>query len=167
MEEEPLEPAPGEFVLRVGAAADDVLGRARSLGAVERLPGAPRLCLLRVKGKASAKEAWQSTVQLLDEGTPLFPVLYDRSGAPHYPSGEVTVRFEQVPSAAELRRFCNEHGLELLRRNEFVAQQVVCEPIAREFLPDLVARLAAQPGVRRAWANTLSRYRRAGESASE
>jgi hypothetical protein len=92
-------------------------------------------------------------------------VLYDRDGAPHYPTGEVTVRFAAAQSDAELATFCATHRLRLVRRNAFVAQQFVCEALvaATEFLPDLVARLAAQPGVQRAWANTLSSYRRTGK----
>src|SRR3990172_6465341 len=136
MNEETLEPALDEFVLCVGASAHEALDRARKLGVVERFDAEPQLCLLRVKGKATAKEMWQSTVRVLGEDTPLFPVLYDRDGSPHYPTGEVTVRFEAAPSDADLRRFCGAQGLQLLRRNEFVAQQVVCEPVAaaHEFL---------------------------------
>ena len=162
--DETLGAAPDEFVLRIGAAPDEALARARRLGAVEALESAPQLRLLRVRGAVGAKEAWQSAARELGAATPLFPVLYDRDKVAHYPTGEVTVRFEATPTDAQLRRFCDRQRLRLLRRNEFVAQQVVCEATApaSEFLPDLVARLAAQPSVRAAWANTLSRYRRAG-----
>jgi hypothetical protein len=162
MAPETLDPSPNEFVIRA-AASDSLIARARVVGSLEPLEAAEPLCVLRVKGTASSKDAWHAALEALGPDTPLFPVLYDRDRSPHYPTGEVTVRFEAAPTDADLRRFCAEQRLRLLRRNEFAAQQVVCEPVAAasEFLPDLVARLATQPGVRTAWANTLSRYHRA------
>ncbi len=161
---ETFDPSPDEFVIR-SAASDSLIARARVLGSLEQLDAAEPLCVLRVEGKASSKDAWQAALRALGQDTPVFPVLYDRNRSPHYPTGEVTVRFEVAPTDADLRSFCAEQRLRLLRRNEFAAQQVVCEPVAAasEFLPDLVARLSTQPGVRSAWANTLSRYRRADE----
>jgi hypothetical protein len=163
--EETLEPSNEEFVLRVDPADATALARARGLGAMEQLESARGLCLLRLPPRTSSKDAWQAATQALGSGIALFPVLYDPTGVAHYPTGEVTVRFEKAPSDADLRHFCDAQGLRLLRRNEYVAQQVVCEAVApgAEFLPDLVARVAAQPGVYRAWANTLSRYRRAAK----
>jgi len=162
--EETLTASSAEFVLRAGPADDDAVVRARHLGTVERFAAAPELCLLRLgAAKASPKSAWQATTRALGAGIALFPVLHDAGGAAHYPTGEITVRFDSAPSDDELARFCAAQRLRALRRNAFVAQQVVCEALAaaEEFLPEIVARLAAEPGVRRAWANTLSHYRRA------
>lgn len=159
---ETLEPSPDEFVIRA-AASDSLMARAGTVGSLKQLDAAEPLCVLRVEGKASSKDAWRAARQALGEDTPVFPVLYDRNRSSHYPTGEVTVRFEAAPTDADLRSFCAKHRLRPLRRNEYAAQQVVCKPVAAadEFLPDLVARLVSQPGVRDAWANTLSRYRRA------
>lgn len=158
---EALAPSPDEFVIRA-APSDSVAARARTLGSLEPLDTSPPLCVLRIEADATSRDTWVVALRTLGENTPMFPVLYDRDRSPHYPTGEVTIRFESVPTDAELRRFCASQRLQLLRRNEFATRQVVCEPIAspREFLPDLVERLAAQPGVRAAWANTLSRFRR-------
>jgi len=89
-----LDPALGEFVLRVVASVQDALARARRLGTVERLESAPQLYLLRMTPEKTPRESWQCAVRELGEELPVFPVLYDRDGAPHYPTGEVTVRFE-------------------------------------------------------------------------
>lgn len=161
---ERLDPAPDEFVIRLSAFSDEAFERVRHLGSVARLNAAAPLYLLRLEHSASSKEAWQTAARELGDETGLFPVLYDRDGLPHYPTGEVTVRFEATPSDSDLRRFCEEQHLCLLRRNEFVAQQVVFEPaaLASEYLPDLVSRISAQAGVHAAWANTLSCYRRSG-----
>jgi hypothetical protein len=159
--EETLRPSSEEFVLRADAAT---LTRARRLGPVERLESSARdnFCLLRVPQQATPEKSWAAVAKAMGGNVDLFPVLYDRDGTSHYPTGEVTVRFDAAPDDAALARFLDAHRLRLLRRNAFVAQQVVCASAAAasQFLPDLVARLAAQPGVLRAWANTLSNYRR-------
>ncbi len=162
--DETLHPSPDEFVVRLGASAEAAIAVAQRMGKVERLESEPPLCLLRTGSAATARSGWESAKRALGPDHPLFPVLYDRDNVAHYPTGEVTVRFEAVPTEPDLRRFCEGQRLRLLRRNEYAPQQVVCEATepSGEFLPELVARLSSQPGVRSAWANTVSRYRRAG-----
>ena len=163
--EETLRPSSEEFVLRATPAEKATLARAKRLGPVERLGSARDLCLLIVPQQATPEASWAAVSKAMGEDVALFPVLYDRDGAPHYPNGEVTVRFDAAQSDSDIARFCATHRLRLVRRNAFMAQQFVCEALVAdaEFLPDLVARLAAQPGVHRAWANTLSNYRRTGK----
>ncbi len=163
--EETLRPSSEEFVLRAAPGEKATLARAKRLGPVERLGSARDLCLLIVPQQATPEASWAAVSEAMGGDVALFPVLYDRDGAPHYPNGEVTVRFAAAQSDADITKFCAAHRLRLVRRNAFVAQQFVCEALAAaaEFLPDLVTRLAAQPGVQRAWANTLSNYRRAGK----
>jgi hypothetical protein len=163
--EETLRPSSEEFVLRVARADEATLARARRLGPVERLAEARDLCLLRVAQAATPAASWAAAAKALGGAVDLFPVLYDQDGMSHYPTGEVTVRFVDAPSDAELARFCDAQRVRLLRRNTFVTQQVVCTPASAsaDFLPDLVARIASQPGVHRAWANTFSAYRRTGK----
>jgi len=163
--EETLRPSSEEFVLRATPAEKATLARAKRLGPVERLESARDLCLLIVPQQATPEASWAAVSKAMGENVAVFPVLYDRDGAPHYPNGEVTVRFDAAQSDSDIARFCATHRLRLVRRNAFVAQQFVCEALVAgaEFLPDLVARLAAQPGVHRAWANTLSNYRRTGK----
>jgi hypothetical protein len=162
---ETLRPSSEEFVLLIPPGDEATLTRARRLGPVERMPAQRGYCLLRVPQQATPAASWAAATQTLGGNVALFPVLYDRDGASHYPTGEVTVRFDAAPDDASLARFCEAHRLKLLRRNAFVAQQVVCTPAsaAAVFLPDLVARIAEAPGVVRAWANTLSAYRRTGK----
>lgn len=161
---ERLDPAPDDFVIRLSVSSDEAFERARRLGSIECLTP-PHHCTCCGCSTASSKQAWQTAVRELGDETGLFPVLYDRAGSPHYPTGEVTVRFEARPSDSDLRPFCEEQRLCLLRRNEFAAQQVVFEPaaLASEYLPDLVSRISAQAGVHAAWANTLSCYRRSAK----
>lgn len=164
---EALDPAPDELVLRGAAPSAAQLAQLGRLGTVRPVDDARAVLVLRLDAGGSAKAAWQAAQRALGGAIAVYPVLYDRDRAPHYPTGEVTLRFESTPSDADLGRFCGQQQLRLLRRNEFVAQQVVCAPVAAadEFLPELVRRLADLPGVRAAWANTQSSYRR-GEAAA-
>jgi hypothetical protein len=79
-----------------------------------------------------------------------------------YPTGEVSIRFAEPLAGDELDSFISKHGLQLLRRNEFVPEQVVAAPEAPNgtWLPDVVDKLNAEGVVAKAWPNTLARYRR-------
>lgn len=71
------------------------------------------------------------------------------------PTGEVSVRFHTSPSDAELSGFAAEHGLRLLRRNEFVPQQVVFQPLGSD-VRSVIQRIEREGAARAVWANTLS-----------
>jgi hypothetical protein len=137
---ETLVPSPGEFVVRRPAS------RASRPGEWTLVDAAEDLWLVRAPTRA--RDDW-------------LPVLRDRDGVAHYPTGEVTVRFAQAPGDAALRAFAREQRVTLARRNALEPRQAVFAPAVREWLPDVVERLAAAPGVARAWPNTASRYRRA------
>jgi hypothetical protein len=88
------------------------------------------------------------------------PVLLDERGEPYYLTGEVSVRFTTPLNEEELRRFAGRHGLRLVRRNQFVPQQAVFQPLKDSSLPELAHELERETGVRAAWANALRRYQR-------
>jgi hypothetical protein len=81
-------------------------------------------------------------------------------------TGEISVRFTAVLKDEELHLFAAEHGLKLLRRNEFVPQQAVFQPLdaSRSSLPEIVRRLEREKRAQSVWANTLSQYERAAAS---
>jgi hypothetical protein len=132
------------------------------LGEVEPVEGAD-LLLLRLHGDPPDLEA--ARTQLLDDTEGVAwaePVFLDEHREPHLPTGDVTLRFTRNLSEEELEAFANEHGLHLMKRNEFVPEQATFAPAdpRRLSLADVVRELAAAPGVKSAWANTMSRYRR-------
>ena len=90
------------------------------------------------------------------------PVLLDERNEPQLPTGEISVRFTRSLSDEELETFAAEHALRLRSRNEFVPEQATfrrANPRSTS-LQELLPSLSAAPGVRSAFANTLSRYRR-------
>jgi hypothetical protein len=136
---ETLAPSPNEFVVRRPAA------RPAAAGDWTLVDAATGTWVLRAH----------------DARTDLLPLLRDRDGVAHYPTGEVTVRFVQTPNDDALATFAKAQRVTLARRNALEPRQAVFAAVAREWLPDLVARLAAAPGVTRAWPVTVSRYERA------
>jgi hypothetical protein len=136
--------------------------RLSTLGCVQPLAGAGAL-LLTLSVSSDARSAWSRAREAIGSAGTVQPVLLNEDGGPHYPTGEVSVRFLEAPGEEELRRFAARHDLRLVRRNEFVPQQAVFQPLDRSgsYLPELVERLEREAGTRAAWANTLSQYRRA------
>ena len=76
-------------------------------------------------------------------------------------TGEITVRFREIPDQKQLQRFASGYGLRLLRRNEFAPQQVVFQPGDHSDLPALVRTIEGDGSTKAVWLNTLSRYTRA------
>jgi hypothetical protein len=77
------------------------------------------------------------------------------------PTGEITIRFREIPDDRQLQRFASGYGLRLLRRNEFVPQQAVFQPADRTDLSSLVRTIEGDGSTKAVWLNTLSRYTRA------
>jgi hypothetical protein len=77
------------------------------------------------------------------------------------PTGEITVRFREVPDDRQLQSFASGYGLRLLRRNDFVPQQAVFRPADRADLSSLVRTIEGDGSTKAVWLNTLSRYSRA------
>jgi hypothetical protein len=156
------------FVVQgVHEVSDTTADRLQHLGTVEEVQADSPSWLLRVGRVApDSRGAWAWLRQRLAEVLqPLFaePVLLDEKGEPHLPTGEVTLRFQDVPSDADLAAFAEANGLRLLARNPYVLEKAVyllADP-ASTYIPDLVVQLRKQRGVASAWANTRSRYRRA------
>jgi hypothetical protein len=133
-----------------------------SLGDLEDLPIDGGMRLRMGRHSSDPRGAWQGVQALLGERATVQPVLLDESGYEQYPTGEISVRFLDVPSDQQLKQFADSYGLHLHRRNEYVPQQAVFTPLepGRRYLPDLVREVSSDNRVQAIWANTLARYRR-------
>lgn len=152
-------PARGRLVVKVKSGAPTA--KVRSLGPAEPV-GRDGLIVVHVANDEDPKRAWEQAIKS-DAVEWAAPVLQDDTSEDHVPTGEVTVRFGRRPSQLDLERFASDNGLKLRDRNEFVQEQAafqVAEP-RKTYLPDLIDQLSQRRGVTHAWANTLSRYRKA------
>jgi hypothetical protein len=136
--------------------------RLASIGRLQPLEGSDSLLLSLPTPPAPSRSAWLQAQEVLGTAGSVQPVLIDETGEPHYPTGEISVRFTTAPDDAGLHRFAADHGLRLLRRNEFVREQAVFKPLdsAESYLPDLVRKIESEGIAKSVWANTLSRYQR-------
>lgn len=159
-------PSSNCFIVR---PADDkkavVTEHLSSIGEVEKLPDENLLLLQTQQAAATPEAAWHDVREALGETVSVQPVLLDETGEAHFPTGEVTVRFHKAPTDEELKEFASRYRLSLRDRNEFMPQQVVFNPTHpnQSYLPKLVEEIAGQDGVKRAWANTLSHYKRSSK----
>jgi hypothetical protein len=152
------------FVVDIGSQErDQAVQRLAPLGTVKSLEGSDRLLLLTIApGSLDAESAWSRARELLGDLGSVHPVLLDELGEPHFPTGEISVRFHEVPPDDRLQEFAAEHGLRLRDRNEYVPQQAVFRPVdsSASYLPKLVQELADTKDTKAVWANTLTRFQR-------
>jgi hypothetical protein len=145
----------GRFVVKATQHAD-----LKSAADAERLTD-DLVVVTSAEGRAN-KESWR---KLLDENKDVAwaqPVLVDDDGHERYPTGELTVRFDEPPTDKELEIFARSRNLRTARRNAYQPAQVVLVPAEPRavFLPELCDELERIPGVTRAWLNSLSHYTR-------
>jgi hypothetical protein len=163
-----MNPSPSNhlFVIRIRPEDRLTTERLAALGHIQPLEGTDALLLSLPADREAPRVAWRQAQETLGADGSVQPVLLDEEGEPHYPTGEISIRFKDAREDDELRRFAASHDLRLLRRNEFVPQQAVFQPLdgSGSYLPEIVERLEAEDEIRAVWANTLSRYQRATTS---
>jgi hypothetical protein len=130
------------------------------MGKVEPAESAGGVIVRLSSAASDAKTAWQTLQEEVGEAE-VDPVLLDESGEPHYPTGEVTVRFLKAPTSEFLSSFTRKYDLEVKSQNKYVPEQLAFTPANHKYLPDLVDQLQRAENVANAWANTMSHYRRA------
>jgi hypothetical protein len=160
-----LSPSRTEYVVSLtDGSPDSMADRLGARGSIEPIKGRSDLGLIRMRDAVGGdpRKAWKEAQDAVGREAGVQPVLLDADGQPQYPTGEVSVRFRERPSDAELERFARAHALRFLRRNEFVPEQAVFEPVEKaRYLPDLTEELDASTDVKLAWANTIAAYDRA------
>ena len=155
-------PSPNCLVVKLGGRSAETTTQLSALGNLEPLPGSDRM-VLEVQGAAvNAKDLWRRVLDAVERVAWAAPVVMDETGAPHYPTGEISIRFRRALTAQELETFTNAHGIRIRSRNEFVPQQVTVEPIEERerYLPEVVEQISAEESGLAAWADTLSEFRR-------
>lgn len=155
---------PSDQLFVVKVAPQQRAAAARRLAAVGRVePLAESLLLLRAASSlGDAKAVWNRARQVLGTAGTVQPVLLDERGAQHYPTGEISVRFQEPPPDEVVHDLAAAHGLRLRDRNEFVPEQVVFQPLdaAKSYIPELVRELSDAGSGLTVWANTLSHFNR-------
>ena len=158
-----LSPSATDYIVALTAGEPGTIAdRIGDRGSVEPIPGRKDLARLRLRKSATdPREAWALARRAIGDGTRIQPVLLDPDGQEQFPTGEVSVRFHRAISDDDLDRFAARHKLRVVRRNEFVPEQIVFEPVEpARYLPDVVDELGASDDARLAWPNTIGKYER-------
>ena len=143
----------------------DVAAVQESLGdAVEVAPLGDDLVVVTPREDVGGDRSdwWERIRDAVKSAEWVAPVVVDKAGLTSYPTGAVTVRFEKAPTEDDVREIEATYDLRSARQNEYVPEQYVFVPAEpREtFLPDLLARIDADPRVHAVWPVTMSRYAR-------
>ena len=119
--------------------------------------------LIELPDESDPRAAWKRLVDRYGMEAWISPVVFDEGSIPHYPTGDVTVRFRDAVPDEVMQRFAESNGLELRARNEFVPEQASFHPRDPRgtYLPELVEQLQREDAVETAWLNTKSVYKRA------
>lgn len=154
---------PDTFVVRVDSSNEaDVEASISAMGKVERL-GESGLRLVRLaESHGDSRSAWRELLSRVPGVEWAAPALRSPEGVEQYPTGSIGVRFVTNQTGKSLGAFARAHHLQLVRKNEFVPSQATFVPDkpAEVFLPDRIREVADDPSVQKAWAETMSKYKR-------
>jgi hypothetical protein len=119
--------------------------------------------VIQTPADVDPRESWRRLVEEHPSAAWVSPVLLDDGQIPHYPTGDISVRFMKPPSDEDIEVFSDRNRLEVRSRNEFMPEQVSFRPRDRRatYLPDLVEQIDHEDDVESAWLSTKSVYSRA------
>ena len=158
------------FVVRpASASAPSPMPRLSRLKDEERLldvaplKGGRRGWLVRVAGSAkSQRQAWNALRKELGEKFSVIPALGDADGGYSYPTGYLSLLFEDGATRERLQDVARHHNLKLVRREQFTQKQALFKPenAAEAFLPSLIDKIAKDKTVDDVWLDAESVYQR-------
>lgn len=135
---------------------------ARALGAsVAPVPGAKDAFVIE-SAPGEPRELFRKINDLVGSKALVAPVLADQDGKRLFPTGELQVRFHDVPSDDAIAAFVKRHSLGQAKRNKWAPKQVAfaLRRDDRRFLPEITERIGADRTVDKAWPDVRARYRR-------
>lgn len=161
----PEQLSPGLFVVRPLAAAAKANGLARLEGkaSVEPLGGRTAGWVVKLnKLPKTARAGWNSLHRLLGAGYLVLPAIVDEAGHCRYPTGLLSLRFEDDASEQALKKVADTYGLEFVSRAKFTRHQALFRPAEGSdvFLPDVSGKIEHDAKVEAVWFDAESAYSR-------
>jgi hypothetical protein len=141
------------------------LKEAHQLIDVTQLNGPSRGWVVRVANSAKRenlqRDIWNSLRNALGEQFKVIPALGDPKVGYRYPTGYLSLRFEDGATVRELRQVARQHNLKFVRREEFTQKEALFEPGGTDvFLPALREQLAKDDTIDDVWLETESVYQK-------
>jgi hypothetical protein len=146
----------------IGRLTEAAQSRLAAAGArAAPLPGVADASVVRTK-PSDPRALREKIRRAVGDEVLVVPVLIGEGGERFIPTGEIVVRFKHALDARELAQFARRHGLGAGVRNKWSPRQgafAVRGDDAR-FLPEIVARIAADEVVDAAWPDTRAHFHR-------
>lgn len=157
--------SPGLFVVRPSAPTSPTAGLSRlnGLASVEPLGGrVPGWVVKLNKSPRSARAGWRDLHRLLGPDFVVLPAMVDADGCYRYPTGLLSLRFDNDASEQKLRSVASTYGLELVGRAKFTKQQALFKPAGGSdvFLPDVSGKIEDDEQIEAVWFDAESAYTR-------
>ena len=155
--------SPGLFVVRPVAPTTQTEGLSRldGLASVEPLGGrTPGWVVKLNKSPKSARAGWFDLHRLLGPDFVVLPAMVDDDGRYRYPTGLLSLRFDNDASEQKLQNVAHTYGLEFVGRAKFTRQQALFKPAAGSdvFLPDVSGKIEDDKQVEAVWFDAESAF---------
>jgi hypothetical protein len=157
--------SPGLYVVRpVDPTVEDTgLSRLDGLASVKPLGGrTPGWVVKLNKPPRSARQGWRNLHRLLGSDYVVVPAIVDEAGRYRYPTGLLSLRFEDDASEQKLQSVASAYGLEFVGRAKFTKQQALFKPAAGSdvFLPDVSGKIRNDEHVESVWFDAEAAFTR-------
>lgn len=155
--------SPGLFVVRPVAPTTQTEGLSRldGLASVEPLGGrTPGWVVKLNKSPKSARAGWFDLHRVLGPDFVVLPAMVDDDGCYRYPTGLLSLRFDNDASEQKLQNVAHTYGLEFVGRAKFTKQQALFKPAAGSdvFLPDVSGKIEDDKQVEAVWFDAESAF---------
>ena len=158
--------SPGLFVVRPVTPTTQAAGLSRLDGLASVKPLSGRMPGWVVKLNTSpktAREGWRDLHCLLGPEFVVLPAIVDEAGRYRYPTGLLSLRFDNDASEQKLQSVASAYGLEFVGRAKFTKQQALFKPAAGSdvFLPDVSGKIEDDEQIEAVWFDAESAFTRA------
>lgn len=157
--------SPGLFVVRPVAPTVQTAGLSRldGLASVEPLGGRTLGWVVKLnKPPKSARTGWRDLHRLLGPDFVVLPAMVDEAGHYRYPTGLLSLRFDNDASEQKLQSVASAYGLEFVGRAKFTRQQALFKPAdgSDVFLPDVSGKIEGDEQIEAVWFDAESAFTR-------
>lgn len=112
------------------------------------------------KSPKSARAGWFDLHRVLGPDFVVLPAMVDDDGRYRYPTGLLSLRFDNDASEQKLQNVAHTYGLEFVGRAKFTRQQALFKPAAGSdvFLPDVSGKIEDDKQVEAVWFDAESAF---------
>jgi hypothetical protein len=155
--------SPSLFVVRPAAITAKAAGLAclKGLASITSLGGRVPGWLVKLnKSPKNVREGWRKLHRLLGADYVVLPTIVDDGGHYRYPTGLLSLRFDDDASEQALQTVADAYNLEFVGRAKFTKQQALFKPAVGSdvFLPDVSGKIEGDEHIEAVWFDAESAF---------